>query len=80
MTMSSSMNTFAAARAAAGYRAFFAALLNIILDAVILASIFVVLGLSVQVLVLAVIAVLVRIMMIDLAVPTIPSRHKAVRN
>ena len=80
MTMSSSMNTFAAARAAAGCRAFSAAMLNIIMDAVILASIFVVLGVSVQVLVLAVIAVLVRIMMINLAAPTIPSRHKAVRS
>ncbi len=80
MTMSCSMNAFAAARAAAGCRAFFAAMLNIILDAMILASIFVVLGLGVQVLVLAIIAVLVRIMIIDLAAPTIPFRHKAVRS
>jgi len=75
--MSSSMNPFAATRAAAGCRAFFAAMLNMIMDAVILASIFVVLGVSVQILVL--IAVLVRII-IDLAAPNISSRHKAVRS
>ncbi len=80
MTMSSSMNAFAAARAAAGCRASFAAMLNIIMDVVIAASIFVVLGVSVQVLVLALAAVLVRIIMIDLTAPTIPSRHKAVRS
>ncbi len=79
MTMTSSMNAFAAARAAAGCRAFFAAMLKIIVDAVVPASIFVVLGVSVQALVLAIIAVLVRII-IDLAAPTIPSRHKAVRS
>ncbi len=80
MTMTSSMNAFAAARAAAGCHASFAAMLNILVDAVIVASIFVVLGLGVQVLVLAIIAVLVRIMIIDLAAPTIPFRHKAVRS